>query len=130
MNDIDLIKRLIYEDTVTRDTVFDNTATQQYYQDLLEALSIQNFPLIEVNTISKKTYMLENKSNTQCYLIFDHYLMDNIHLLNQIALRDGESKQLEAYFFKTMAEECYTNNKYALSINYAGSYLNVIDEVV
>lgn len=58
MNNLDLIKRSIHDETVARDTVLDNAATQQYYKDLLDALSIKNFPLIEVNTIAKKTYML------------------------------------------------------------------------
>lgn len=130
MNNLDLIKKSIYDDTVARDAILDNAATKQYYDDLLETLSIENFPLIEVNTIAKKTYMLECRGNAQCYLVFDHYLIDNIHILNQIVLGEHKSTQLDAYFFKIMAEECYANRKYTLAIKFAGSYLNVIEEVI
>lgn len=130
MSNLDLIKKSIYDETVARDTILDNAATQQYYKDLLEALSIKNFPLIEINTIAKKTYMLEWRSTAQCYLVFDHYLMDNIHILNQIVLGEQKSAQLDAYFFKIMAEECYTNKKYTLAIKFAGSYMNIIEGVI
>lgn len=130
MNNLDVIKKSIYDDTVVRDTILDNAATKQYYKDLLKALSIKNFPLIEVNTIAKKTYMLECRGNAQCYLVFDHYLMDNIHILNQVVLGERKAAQLDAYFFKTMAEECYANRKYTLAIKFAGSYLNIIEGVI
>ena len=129
MNNIDLIKKSIYDDTVVRDTILDNAATKQYYKDLLEALSIKNFPLIEVNTIAKKTYMLECRGNAQCYLVFDHYLIDNIHILNQITLGEHKSTQLDAYFFKIMAEECYANSKFtsAIIVNEFNSCVIVLD---
>lgn len=99
MNNLDLIKRSIHDETVARDTVLDNAATQQYYKDLLDALSIKNFPH-RGKHYRKKTYMLEWRSTAQCYLVFDHYLMDNIHILNQIVLGEHKSAQLDAYFLK------------------------------
>lgn len=130
MNELDLIKKSIYDDTVARDTILDNASTKLYYKDLLEALSIKNFPLIEVNTIAKKTYMLECISSAQCYLVFDHYLIENIHILNQIVLGENKSTQLDAFFFKIMAEECYANSKITLAIKFASNYLNIIEVVI
>lgn len=32
MNNLDLIKKSIHDDTVVRDTILDNAATKQYYK--------------------------------------------------------------------------------------------------
>ena len=85
MNRIDFIKRIITEGTITRDQELSYTETEVYYNDIVQALNIENFPLISINTIEKKTYMLQ-ASDGQCYLVFDHYLLEYMHLLNQFVI--------------------------------------------
>ena len=50
---IDLIKESIYCDTIVRDKELYDSPTKAYYDDLLQALSIEDFPIIEINTINK-----------------------------------------------------------------------------
>ena len=61
MDKLDFVKKTIIEETVVRDEVLNNDATQQYYTDLTEALQIKEFPLICVNTIEKKTSQKRKK---------------------------------------------------------------------
>ena len=90
MNRIDFIKRFITEGTITRDQELSYKETEVYYNDIVQALNIENFPLISINTIEKKTYMLQ-ESNGQCYLVFDHYLLEYMHLLNQFVIEEDKS---------------------------------------
>ena len=129
MSKLDFVKRAIIAGTVVRDEVLDNAATKQYYDNLVESLQIKGFPLISVNTIEKKTYMMQ-ESGGQCYLVFDHYLLDCIYLLNQFTLQEGKKKQLEAFFYKTMSEECYTQHKISAAISFAGKYMEHINIVI
>ena len=62
MNRIDFIKRIITEGTITRDQELSYKETEEYYNDIVQALNIENFPLISINTIEKKTYMLQESN--------------------------------------------------------------------
>ena len=57
MNRIDFIKRIITEGTITRDQELSYKETEVYYNDILQALNIENFPLIPINTIEKNLYV-------------------------------------------------------------------------
>ena len=130
MSNIDLIKESIYCDTIVRNEEYTNSATKAYYDDLLQALSIEDFPLIEINTINKRTYMCENISDKRYYLVFDHYFMDCIHEINQIIMDKYGQGFLDSFLNKTLAEECYCNRRYALSILFAEQYLSSLDKVI
>ena len=130
MSSIDFIKESIYCDTIVRDKEYTDSATKAYYDDLLRALSIEDFPLIEINTINKQTYMFESVGDKRFYLVFDHYFLDCIHEINQIIMDKHGSVFLNSFLDKTMAEECYCNRRYALSIQFAGQYLNTLDSVI
>lgn len=129
MDKLDFVKKTIIDGTIVRDEVLNNEAIQQYYNNLVEALQIDGFPLISINTIEKKTYMIQ-ESCGQCYLVFDHYLLDCMHLLNQFVFAEDKTKQLETFFYKTVSEECYTQHKISSSINFAGKYMQNIDYVI
>lgn len=129
MNRIDFIKRIITEGTITRDQELSYKETEVYYNDIVQALNIENFPLISINTIKKKTYMLQ-ESNGQCYLVFDHYLLEYMHLLNQFVIEEDKSLQVEALFYKIMSEECFTRHKMSAAIHFAGEYMNNIEHVI
>lgn len=130
MSSIDFIKESIYCDTIVRDKEYTDSATKAYYDDLLRALSIEDFPLIEINTINKQTYMFESVGDKRFYLVFDHYFLDCIHEINQIIMDKHGSVFLNSFLDKTMAEECYCNRRYALSIQFAGQYLNTLDSLI
>lgn len=129
MNRIDFIKRIITEGTITRDQELSYKETEVYYNDIVQALNIENFPLISINTIKKKTYMLQ-ASDGQCYLVFDHYLLEYMHLLNQFVIEKDKSLQVEALFYKIMSEECFSRHKMGAAIHFAGEYMNNIDYVI
>lgn len=129
MNRIDFIKRIITEGTITRDQELSYKETEVYYNDIVQALNIENFPLISINTIEKKTYMLQ-ASDGQCYLVFDHYLLEYMHLLNQFVIEKDKSLQVEALFYKIMSEECFSRHKMGATIHFAGEYMNNIDYVI
>lgn len=129
MNKLNFVKKTIIEKTIVRDELVNYDATQQYYKDLTEALQIKDFPLIYVNTIEKKTYMIQ-LSGGQCYLVFDRYLLDCMHLLNQFVLGEDKTKQLESFFYKTISEECYTCNRILTALKFAGTYMENIDDVI
>ena len=127
---IDLIKESIYCDTIVRDKELYDSPTKAYYDDLLQALSIEDFPIIEINTINKRTYTFESISDKRYYLVFDHYFLDCIHEIDQIIWGKYDFLFLNSFIYKMLAEECYSNRKYALSIQFAGQYLITIDEVI
>lgn len=130
MSSIDLIKKSIYCDTIVRDKEFSDSPTKVYYDNLLQALSIKDFPLIEINTINKRIYTCESISDKRYYLVFDHYFLDCIHEIDQIILGKHDLTFLDSFVYKTLAEECYSNRKYALSIQFAGQYMNTLDDVI
>ncbi len=130
MSSIDLIKESIYCDTIVRGKEFNDSPTQAYYDNLLQALSIEDFPLIEINTINKRTYTFESVSDKRYYLVFDHYFLDCIHEIDQIIMGKKSPPFLNSFFYKVLAEECYSNRKYALSIQFAGQYMNTLDNVI
>ena len=129
MSKLDFIKRTITEGTIARDCELDYKETENYYRDISQALSIENFPLISVNTIEKKTYMLQ-AGDGQCYLVFDHYLLEYMHLLNQFAMAEEPSKQVESLFNKILSEECFTRHKKNAAVQFAARYMENISEVI
>lgn len=129
MSKFDFIKRTITEGTIARDRKLDYRETENYYRDISRALSIENFPLISVNTIEKKTYMLQG-SDGQCYLVFDHYLLEYMHLLNQFAVAKEPSLQVGSLFNKILSEECFTQHKINAAVRFAARYLENISEVI
>ena len=129
MNRIDFIKRIITEGTITRNQELSYKETEIYYNDIVKALNIENFPLISINTIEKKTYMLQ-ASDGQCYLVFDHYLLEYMHLLNQFVIEKDKSLQLEALLYKIMSEECFSRHKMGAAIHFAEKYMSNIDHVI
>lgn len=130
MSSIDLIKESIYCDTIVRKDEYINSSTKSYYDDLLRALSIDDFPLIEINTINKRTYMCESISDKRYYLVFDYYFLDCLHEINQIIMAKHGKQFLDSFLNKTLAEECYCNRRYALSIRFATEYMNTIEDVI
>lgn len=130
MSSIDLIKASIYCDTIVRKDEYNYSATKEYYDYLLQALSIEDFPLIEINTINKRTYMCESISDNRYYLVFDHYFLDCIYEIDQIVMDKHGPIFLDSFLNKTLAEECYCNRRYALSILFSGQYMKTLDKVI
>ena len=130
MSSIDLIKESIYCDTIVRKHEYNYSAAKAYYDYLLQALSIEDFPLIEINTINKRTYMCESISDKRYYLVFDHYFLDCIYEIDQIVMDKHGPIFLDSFLNKTLAEECYCNRRYALSILFAGQYMNTLDNII
>lgn len=128
MEQIDVIKNLITDTTIIRDKVEKDTATEQYYDSIVHALHIDHFPLIVVNTIEKKTYTIE--IDGKYYLIFDRYLIETMHLLNQCVLEEDQQKVVELLFYKLASEECYNQCKYSSAEVFAGKYLNMFEDVI
>lgn len=126
---MDFIKRTITEGTITRDQELSYKETEVYYKDIVQSLNIENFPLISVNTIEKKTYMLQT-SDGQYYLVFDHYLLECMHLFNQFVTAEDKPQQVESLFYKIMSEECFIRHKVGAAIHFAGVYMNNIDHVI
>lgn len=130
MSRIDLIKKSIYCRTIVRKQNLVNSATQAYYDDLLRALSIDDFPLIEIDTINKRTYTCETYGDKRYYLVFDQYLLECIYEIDQIMVGVYSSRYLDSFISKIIAEECYSNRRYALSIHFATQYMNTLDSVI
>lgn len=130
MSSVDLIKESIYCDTIVRKEEYSNSSTKAYYDDLLRALSIEDLPLIEINTINKRTYMCESLSDKRFYLVFDHYFLDSIHEINQITLDNHGQLFLDSFLNKSLSEECYCNRRYALSVLFATKYMNTLEDVI
>lgn len=124
----DRIKKSIYETTIIRRESVESSETQKYFSDLVKALNIEDIKLISVDTIEKKTYIIE--CNKQYYLVFDHYLMECMHLLNQIVLKDNSSNDIKAFFYKTVSEECYNRSRILPAIIFANKYLDIIKTVI
>ena len=79
-----------------REDISDNTAAEQYYSDLQESLHITDLPIISVNTIEKKTYVLECSSRH--FLVFDQYLMEVIRSINSFIMTDCPPDALKVFF--------------------------------
>ncbi len=124
----DKIKKSILADTVERGGTANDSAAEQYYRDLADALHIEQFPMISVNTIEKKTYIIE--SDKQYFLVFDHYLMEIMHLFNKLILEDGHTDTLEPFFYKMVSEECYIENHISSAVKFAGKYMDRLDDVM
>lgn len=124
----DRVRKIILDETVVRCEVDSNSAIEQYYNDLIEALHIEGFPLISINTIEKKTYILE--SNKQYFLIFDYYLMEIMHFLNRAILCNNFSDKLDPFFYMTASEECYLYHNIEAAIDFASKYMDKLDDVI
>jgi len=129
MNRIDFIKREIEDRTCVRGDVSEDSATIQYYNDIKEAMQIPDFPIVMINTIEKRIYMM-HESNNQSYLVFDTYFLENMYLLNRLLNGLGKDSLLESFMNKMLSEECYTNKKIHGAIKYAGEYMNTLPEVI
>lgn len=129
MDKLHFVRKTTNEETIVRDEELKFDSTQKYYKDITEALHIDDFPLICVNTIEKKTYMMQ-LSGGQCYLVFNHYLLECMHVLNQFVCGKEFSKPLESFFYKIVSEECYNCNRILTAITFAGKYIEHIDEVI
>lgn len=89
----DRVKESILGVTYVREEVVPNSATEQYYNDLRKAIGLEDFPLILVNTIEKKTYITE--CNNHFFLVFDCYLLEIMDCLNQITISDNFSDNFD-----------------------------------
>lgn len=123
----DRIKKSILSSTVVRSDATNLFATEQYYSDLVDSLHIKEFPLISINTIEKKTYIVE--SNKRFFLVFDHYLMEVMHFLNQSILDDTFADDIEAFFYRTVSEECYVQNNISAAVAFSGKYMGRLDAI-
>lgn len=124
----DRIKNSILDTTIVRCEVENDDSTQHYYDSIIQSLKIDNFPLISVNTIEKKTYIVECEG--LFFLVFDHYLIECMHLLNQCILNENQLKSVELFFFKSASEECYVQCNLSSAVKFASKYMNRLDDVV
>lgn len=124
----DRVKESILDVTYVREEVVPNSATEQYYNDLRKAIGLEDFPLILVNTIEKKTYITE--CNNQYFLVFDCYLLEIMDCLNQITISDNLSDNLNLFFYKTASEVCYAQGQITAAVKFASKYMNQIEGVL
>ena len=129
MNKIDFIKREIADRTCVRGDVTEDSATVQYYIDVTEAMEIHDFPIVMINTIEKRIYMM-HESNEQSYLVFDTYFLENMYLLDHLLDGRGEVELFGSFMNKILSEECYTNRKIHGAFKYAGEYLNTLPAAI
>lgn len=122
------IKNSILDTTIVRCEVENDDSTQHYYDSIIQSLKIDNFPLISVNTIEKKTYIVECEG--LFFLVFDHYLIECMHLLNQCILNENQLKSVELFFFKSASEECYVQCNLSSAVKFASKYMNRLNDVV
>lgn len=123
----DRVKNSILDTTIVRKDVSYNSATEQYYKDLMELLHIDDFPMILINTIEKKTYIVE--SNKKYFLVFDYYLMEIMDFFNQHIFGNDFSNSLEPFFLKILSEELYTKNNIPVAMEFAGKYMERREDV-
>lgn len=92
-------------------------------------MKIPDFPIVMINTIEKRIYMM-HESNNQSYLVFDIYFLENMYLLNRLLDGLGKDSLLDSFMNKILSEECYTNRKIHGAIKFAGEYMNTLPEVI
>lgn len=124
----DTVKKSILETTVVRSEIEDSSATKQYYNDLVKSLHIENFPLISINTIEKRTYFVE--SSDQFFLVFDHYLLEVMDLLNYAITDYVPANIIELFLFRIFSEECYLQNKIPAAVEFIGKYINGLEKII
>lgn len=129
MNKLDFVRRTITDGTIVRDQELNYKETEAYYKEIVQSMHIEKFPLLSVNTIEKKTYMLQG-SDGRCYLVFDYYLLECIHLLNQFVTGEGKLFQTESLFYKILSEECFTRHKIGAAIHFSAEYMKNISNVI
>ena len=79
------------------------TAVGYYYDYLTSELKVDNLPIIICNTLEKRTSFVETHKN-QFFLVFDNYVVELFHQLNEFILRDGTDEDVEAFFYKTISK--------------------------
>ena len=124
----DNVKKSILDATFVRRDVHDSSATKQYYNDLIESLHIDNFPLLSIDTIEKRTYFVE--SNGRFFLVFDHYLLEVMDFLNHAISDDVPTSVVELFFYRLFSEECYLQNKIPSALEFISKYINGLEEII
>ncbi|MDO4416012.1 MAG: hypothetical protein Q4C20_13135 [Erysipelotrichaceae bacterium] len=125
---IDRVRKSVLETPYVRSLKNADSAIQQYYDDLASALSINDFPLIYVDTVEKRTYTAE--CNNKFFLIFDDYLMDVIRQLNDIIINPFSANTIKNFFYRIVSEECFIQGKLSSALYFASLYLNNLDDVI
>ena len=124
----DSVKKSILETTVVRREIDDSSATKQYYNDLIKSLHIDNFPLLSIDTIEKRTYFVE--SNGKFFLVFDHYLLEVMDFLNRATADDVPTNIVELFFYRIFSEECYLHNKIPAAVEFISKHINGLEEII
>ena len=63
----DHIREMAIDPAFEREPVADNSAVEMYYKDLQKAIGVEDFPIILVDTLLKRTYKMTSK--TKFYLL-------------------------------------------------------------
>ena len=125
----DFIKKSITEGTCVRSEVHEDSATMQYFNTIGESMDISSFPMVPINTIEKRIFMLQG-ADGQCFLVFDAYLLENIYTLSHILYINDDQKLLQSFMWKALSEECYTYHKMNSALKFATKYMNCLENVI
>lgn len=129
MKAVDRARKNILEFRNVREDIIGETAVGYYYDYLTSELKVNNLPIIICNTLEKRTSFVETHKN-QFFLVFDNYVVELFHQLNEFILRDDTDKDVETFFYKTISEECYIRLQYEAAMYFAGQYLNGLDAML
>lgn len=129
MKAVDRARKNILEFRNVREDIIGETAVGYYYDYLTSELKVDNLPIIICNTLEKRTSFVETHKN-QFFLVFDNYVVELFYQLNEFILRDDTDEDVEAFFYKTISEECYIRLRYEAAIYFAGQYLNGLDAIL
>lgn len=129
MRRIDFIKKSLTEGTCVRGETYEDSATMQYYSVIGESLDISDFPLVQINTIEKRTFMIQGNDG-KCYLVFDTYLLENIYTLSYFLHENYGQRLLHSFMWKILAEECYINHKTNSALKFASAYMEGLDGII
>ena len=129
MKAVDRARKNILEFRNVREDIIGETAIGCYYDYLTSELKVDNLPIIICNTLEKRTSFVETHKN-QYFLVFDNYVVELFHQLNEFILRNDTNENLEAFFNKIISEECYIRLRYEAAMYFAGQYLNGLDAIL
>jgi len=120
----DHIREMAIDPAFEREPVADNSAVEMYYKDLQKAIGVEDFPIILVDTLLKRTYKMTY--NGRCFLVFDMYLMEIMRSINRIILEGCSFAALDNFFNKIISEECFVQDYFSAAINFSSNYMNAL----